>query len=76
MTQAHLSSRITNITGGGSDGWDVFHRARAMIARGLPVTELTIGEHDIRTDPAILDAMHDAARAGHTGYAEVPGTLA
>ncbi|MBB96698.1 MAG: aspartate aminotransferase [Rhodobacteraceae bacterium] len=74
MTQAHLSSRITNITGGGSDGWDVFHKARAMIAAGAPVIELTIGEHDIRTDPAILDAMHGAARAGHTGYAEVPGT--
>jgi arginine:pyruvate transaminase len=41
-----------------------------------PVIELTIGEHDIRTAPAILDAMHEAARAGHTGYAAVPGTPA
>ena len=74
MTQAQLSSRITQITGGGSDGWDVFYRARRMIAEGIPVTELTIGEHDIRTDPAILDAMHAAATGGHTGYASVPGT--
>lgn len=44
-----------------------------MAARGEPVTELTIGEHDIGTDPAILAAMDASARGGHTGYAMVPG---
>ncbi len=71
-----LSHRLTNITGGGSDGWEVFLRARRMIAKGEKVIELTIGEHDIRTAPYILDAMDRAARAGHTGYALVPGTHA
>ena len=71
-----LSHRLTNITGGGSDGWEVFLRARRMIAKGEKVIELTIGEHDIRTAPNILDAMDRAARAGHTGYALVPGTHA
>lgn len=71
-----LSDRITGITGGGSDGWDVFYRARAMIADGTPVTELTIGEHDIRTSADILAAMNKAATGGHTGYAMVPGTAA
>lgn len=69
-----LSSRITDITGGGSDGWDVFRKARRMIDAGVAVTELTIGEHDIRTHPDILNAMHAAAINGHTGYAEIPGT--
>lgn len=69
-----LSDRITTLTGGGSGGWDVFIRARAMAAAGVPVTELTIGEHDIRTHPSILEAMHQSAMGGHTGYAEVPGT--
>lgn len=69
-----LSQRITDINGGGSDGWDVFYRARRMVADGKPVTELTIGEHDIGTSPAILNAMHAAAVGGHTGYAMVPGT--
>jgi len=69
-----LSNRITNITGGGSDGWGVFYRARQMIASGTHVTELTIGEHDIRTASAILQAMHQSALGGHTGYASVPGT--
>ena len=71
-----LSTRITGLNGGGSDGWGVFYKARAMVAAGLDVTELTIGEHDIRTDPAILEAMHDAAKGGHTGYASVPGVSA
>lgn len=69
-----LSHRITHINEGGSDGWEVYVRARRMVAAGTPVTELTIGEHDVRTAPAILDAMHAAARGGHTGYAMIPGT--
>ena len=71
-----LSHRITHITGGGSDGWDVFYKARRMIADGVPVTELTIGEHDIGTSHAILEDMHASAMGGHTGYAMVPGTHA
>ena len=71
-----LSHRIETLTGGGSDGWDVYHRARALIAAGEQVTELTIGEHDIRTHPEILQAMDRSAAGGHTGYAEVPGVSA
>jgi len=70
-----LSHRITGLTGGGSDGWDVFYRARRMKAEGKDVTELTIGEHDVRTDRSILDAMYAAAIAGHTGYAMFNGNL-
>ncbi|MEM8655078.1 MAG: pyridoxal phosphate-dependent aminotransferase [Pseudomonadota bacterium] len=70
----HLSQRMQTLTGGGSDGWDVFIKARQMIAAGTSVTELTIGEHDIRTAAPILQAMHKSAMAGHTGYAMVPGT--
>jgi arginine:pyruvate transaminase len=69
-----LSHRITTLLGDGDDGWGVFYRARAMKAAGRPVVELTIGEHDIRTDRSILEAMHGAALAGHTGYAGIPGT--
>ncbi|MBT8410656.1 MAG: aminotransferase class I/II-fold pyridoxal phosphate-dependent enzyme [Octadecabacter sp.] len=69
-----LSHRITHLTPGGSDGWEVFYKARAMKAAGIDVVELTIGEHDIRTHPHILAAMNDSAIAGHTGYASIPGT--
>ncbi|THD75061.1 aminotransferase class I/II-fold pyridoxal phosphate-dependent enzyme [Thalassobius vesicularis] len=68
-----LSQRIKGINGGGSDGWGIFYRARQMKAEGRAVTELTIGEHDIRTDPLILNHMHKTALAGTTGYAMIPG---
>ncbi|WP_436399444.1 pyridoxal phosphate-dependent aminotransferase [Roseobacter sp. S98] len=71
-----LSQRLTGINGGGSDGWDVFLKARRMIAAGTPVTELTIGEHDIRTAAPILQEMHERAMAGNTGYAAIPGAEA
>ncbi|MBF9036378.1 aminotransferase class I/II-fold pyridoxal phosphate-dependent enzyme [Rhodobacterales bacterium HKCCE2091] len=66
------SERIRGLRGSG-DGWSLYRRARAMAEAGEDVAELTIGEHDVRTDPVILDAMHDAAKAGATGYAPVPG---
>jgi arginine:pyruvate transaminase len=70
-----LSQRITGLTGDGSDGWDLFNKARRMIADGHDVLELSIGEHDIRTDPSILAAMNASAVGGNTGYAMVPGSL-
>ncbi|MDJ1016658.1 MAG: pyridoxal phosphate-dependent aminotransferase [Paracoccaceae bacterium] len=69
-----LSKRIKTLTGDGSDGWDLYRKARRLKADGVDVVELTIGEHDIGTDAAILDAMHAAAKGGHTGYATLPGT--
>ena len=68
-----ISNRIENILGEGSDGWGAFYKARRMIRDGIDVTELTIGEHDITTDTIILGAMDEAARAGNTGYAAIPG---
>jgi arginine:pyruvate transaminase len=69
-----IAHRMTALTGDGSDGWDVFYKARALKNQGNPIIELTIGEHDIRTHMDILAAMGRSARGGHTGYAAVPGT--
>ena len=71
-----LSHRITNITKGGDDGWGVFYKARALKDAGEDIVELTIGEHDRKTDARILGAMYDSATAGNTGYAVVPGARA
>ena len=68
-----LSKRIMGLTGGGSDGWDVYYRAKEMAAAGEDVTELTIGEHDITTDRSILDVMYQATLNGHTGYSMFNG---
>lgn len=63
-----LGPRIPAITAAGSDGWEIHYLARERQAAGERVVNLTIGEPDRRTDPAILEAMHRAALAGHTGY--------
>ena len=68
-----MSRMSTGLTGGGSDGWDVYYKANAMTEAGEDVTHLTIGEHDIKTDRSILDAMHAATLAGHTGYPNLRG---
>ena len=68
-----LSTRISTMITGGSDGWDLHRRAKALIAAGTPVVELTIGEHDIHTAPRILDAMDAAARRGYVGYSPIAG---
>ena len=68
-----LAERIRRINDGGADGWEIYYRTREMIAAGERVLTLTIGEHDIRTDPSILKAMYDSAAAGNTGYAFGPG---
>ena len=69
-----IANRIKALTKGGSDGWDVFYKARALKKSGYPIIELTIGEHDIGTHGDILDALWQSARDGNTGYAAVPGT--
>ena len=68
-----ISDRIKNITVNGSDGWEVFNKARTMISNGEKVIELSIGEHDIKTSTNITDAMHKSALNGNTGYAEMQG---
>ena len=69
-----LAKRITTLTEGGSDGWAVFYKARMLKKSGVPIIELTIGEHDVTTHHDILAAMSQSAIGGHTGYAAVPGT--
>ncbi|MEM7438442.1 MAG: pyridoxal phosphate-dependent aminotransferase [Pseudomonadota bacterium] len=69
-----LSRRINAITEDGSDGWEILYRSRAMIADGHDIVELTIGEHDHKTNPLIMDALEASLRGGNTGYAAVPGS--
>ncbi len=68
-----LSHRIKAITKDGSDGWDVYYKAQALKASGADICDLSIGEPDVKTDPAILQAMHKSAASGNTGYGLVPG---
>ncbi|WP_343078765.1 pyridoxal phosphate-dependent aminotransferase [Ostreiculturibacter nitratireducens] len=71
-----LANRIDHMTGGTPDGWEIYYRTRDMIAAGEKILNLTIGEHDVKTDRAILDAMHGSAVRGNTGYSFGEGNVA
>ncbi|MBT9383362.1 aminotransferase class I/II-fold pyridoxal phosphate-dependent enzyme [Pseudooceanicola sp. CBS1P-1] len=68
-----IGSRIPRIRAAGTDGWEIVYRARALVAAGETVLNLTIGEPDRSTDPRVLEAMHQAALGGLTGYTFGPG---
>ncbi|MCA0918775.1 pyridoxal phosphate-dependent aminotransferase [Pseudooceanicola nanhaiensis] len=68
-----IGPRIPRIKAAGSDGWEIVYRARALVAAGEHVLNLTIGEPDRTTDPRVLTAMHEAAMGGLTGYTFGPG---
>ncbi len=71
-----LARRVAHMCGTGGNGWELLIRARGMIAAGEPVTMLSIGEPDHKTDPMILAAMAQSAASGHTGYTEIQGIRA
>ena len=69
-----LSRRIRSVVDGGDDGWSIHYRGRAMATAGEPVTMLSVGDHDIKTDASILDAMKASMDAGNLGYSGVMGS--
>lgn len=70
MRYADITDRLADL---GGDKWALHNAARAAIAAGDPVIELTIGEPDITTDPALIRACIDALNAGRTRYSNGRG---
>ena len=69
-----LAKRILSMLESDSGAWEPYYRARAMKEDGEFVLDLTVGDHDIPTNPAILAEMARSAASGRTGYTVVPGT--
>jgi len=69
-----LSRRISQVVTGGRDGWQVHYRAQRIAVSGPPVVMLSVGDHDIKTDPQTLAAMTGSAEAGNLGYTSVAGS--
>ena len=67
------SKRIKELSSLSGGAWEVFERSRELIDSGLDIIELSIGEHDTKTDQRVLDAMNRSALDGNTGYAPVKG---
>lgn len=70
MHYASIADRLASL---GSEKWEIHLRGRSLAARGEPVIELTIGEPDIATDEALIEACIGAMRAGRTRYSNGRG---
>ena len=69
----HYSSVTTSLSSLGSAKWAVHFAARALVAAGEPILELTIGEPDIPPDPRLLHEVSRSLEAGRIGYASGRG---
>lgn len=70
MRYAPVTERLAGL---GSEKWAVHIRARKMKAAGEAVIELTIGEPDVATPPALMETAAAAMLAGRTGYSNGRG---
>ncbi|WP_417588425.1 pyridoxal phosphate-dependent aminotransferase [Pararhodobacter oceanensis] len=61
------------LAGLGSDKWTLHNAAQKRIAAGEKVINLTIGEPDVATPDALIEAACEAMRAGRTGYSNGQG---
>lgn len=71
-----LSVRGRGLVATGDDGWGLYYAARKLKLAGEPITMLSIGDHDIKTDPRILAEMQASAARGNLGYTNVLGSPA
>lgn len=70
MRQTDITKRLAGL---GGAKWEVHIRARELAAQGRDIIELTIGEPDVPTPPALVEVAADAMRRGRTGYSDGRG---
>lgn len=70
MRQTEITKRLAGL---GGAKWEVHIRARELAAQGRDIIELTIGEPDVPTPPALVEVAADAMRRGRTGYSDGRG---
>ena len=69
----HYAAVTTRLAGTGSDKWALSAAAKARIAAGQQVINLTIGEPDVPTPDALIQGAIRAMQAGRTGYSNGRG---
>lgn len=67
------SQRITDISEGNQEGWEVYLRGVEMKREGIDVLTLAIGDHDFPTPIDIREACKTALDEGHTKYTTMQG---
>ena len=70
MKQTAITARLAGL---GGAKWEIHARARQMKLNGADVIELTIGEPDVPTPDALIEAAVRAMTEGRTGYSNGQG---
>ena len=70
MKYAAITERLAGL---GGAKWEVHARAKTLQAKGAPVIQLTIGEPDVATPPALIAEAKRAMDAGRLGYSNGRG---
>lgn len=72
MKFAAITERLAGL---GGAKWEIHNKARALGRQGRDIIELTIGEPDVPTPTALVDAAIDALARHRTGYSSGEGEL-
>jgi arginine:pyruvate transaminase len=70
MKYADITARLAQL---GSAKWEIHVQAKAMVAAGQDVIQLTIGEPDVPTPPELVAEARRAMDAGRLGYSSGRG---
>ncbi len=70
MKTTAITERLAGL---GGAKWEVYMKARKMVAAGADIIEMTIGEPDVPTPSELADTAVAAIRAGRTGYSNGRG---
>ena len=66
---------LDRLQGTGGDKWELYLKARELVAKGRDIIELTIGEPDVPTPAELIDVASDAMRQGRTNYSNGRGEV-
>jgi len=66
---------LDRLQGTGGDKWELYLKARALVAEGRDIIEVTIGEPDVPMPVELIDAASTAMHQGRTNYADGRGEL-
>lgn len=70
---AGFSSFCQRIQGDGAAAWDIHMQAQKAVDRGEDVIVMSVGDPDMDTPAAVVEAAVDSLRGGDTHYVDVMG---
>ncbi len=70
MRRTEITKRLAGL---GGAKWEVYLKAKELVAQGRDIIEMTIGEPDVPTPAELIETAADAMRRGRTTYSSGRG---